>query len=126
MFQFVGLHLPRRTPGARPSTPTRVLATQLISLAGLVGRPVINQSGSEIGTLRDVVVRWDDSLYPAVTGLVVRVGRRASFLPASRLARIDRDGVALRSAKLDLRDFERREGEITLGRDVLDHQLIDV
>ncbi|MGZ4723887.1 MAG: magnesium transporter MgtE N-terminal domain-containing protein [Ilumatobacteraceae bacterium] len=126
MFQFVGLHLPRRTPGARLSTPTRVLATQLISLAGLVGRPVINQSGSEIGTLRDVVVRWDDSLYPAVTGLVVRVGRRASFLPVSRLATIDRDGVALRSAKLDLRDFERREGEITLGRDVLDHQLIDV
>ncbi len=95
-------------------------------MAGLVGRPVLNQSGSEIGTVRDVVVRWDDSLYPAVTGLVVRVGRRASFLPASSVARIGRDGVELRSAQLDLRDFQRRAGEITLGRDVLDHQLIDV
>lgn len=126
MFQFFGFHLPRHGPGARESTPTRVLTTQLISVAGLVGRPVLNQSGSEIGSVRDVVVRWDDSLYPAVTGLVVRVGRRASFLHASSVARIDRDGVALRSAQLDLRDFERRAGEITLGRDVLDHQLIDV
>ena len=43
-----------------------------------------------------------------------------------RVAGVDRGGVSLRSAQLDLRDFERRSGEITLGRDVLDHQLIDV
>ena len=126
MFQFFGFHLPRHVSGARASTPTRVLAGQLISVAGLIGRPVLNQSGSEIGRVRDVVVRWDESLYPAVAGLVVRVGRRASFLHASSIAGVDRDGVSLRSAQLDLRDFERRAGEITLGRDVLDHQLIDV
>ena len=83
MFQFFGFHLPRHVSGVRASTPTRVLAGQLISVAGLVGRPVLNQSGSEIGRVGDVVVRWDESLYPAVTGLVVRVGRRASFLHAS-------------------------------------------
>ena len=126
MFQFFGFRLPRHNSGGRASTPTRVLAGQLISMAGLVGRPVLNQSGSEIGSVRDVVVRWDESLYPAVTGLVVKVGRRASFLHASSIASVDRGGVSLRSAQLDLRDFERRSGEITLGRDVLDHQLIDV
>ncbi len=128
MFHFFDIHLPRRglRAGERLSTPTRMLATQLVSMAGLVGRPVRNQSGLEIGRVRDVVVRWDDSLYPPVTGLVVRVGRRASFLPASSIDSVDREGVALHSAQLDLRDFQRRAGEITLGRDVLDHQLIDV
>ncbi len=90
MFQFFGFRLPRHNSAGRASTPTRVLAGQLISTAGLVGRPVLNQSGSEIGRVRDVVVRWDESLYPAVTGLVVKVGRRASFLHASSIASVDR------------------------------------
>jgi CBS domain-containing protein/sporulation protein YlmC with PRC-barrel domain len=104
----------------------RVTNAHLVSVAGLVGRTVRNQTGSEIGRVRDVVVRWDDSLYPAVTGLVVRVGRRSAFIHASIVERLDEQGVSLRSAQLDLRDFVRRDGEITLGRDVLDHQLIDI
>jgi CBS domain-containing protein len=104
----------------------RVTNAQLVSVAGLAGRAVVNQAGSEIGRVRDVVVRWDDSLYPAVTGLVVRVGRRSAFIHASSIERLDQQGVSLLSAQLDLRDYARREGEITLGRDVLDHQLIDI
>ena len=34
--------------------------------------------------------------------------------------------VTLRSARLDLRDFERRPGEVVLNDDVIDHQLVDV
>jgi CBS domain-containing protein len=92
-----------------------------------MGRPVRNQSGQEIGTLVDVVARWSDGqTYPPVTGLVVRVGRRLAFVDASAIDRIEHAAVTLRTARLDLRDFARREGEVTLGRDVLDHQLVDV
>ena len=42
----------------------------------------------------------------------------------SRRSRTDR--VTLRSVRLDLRDFERREGEVVLNGDVVDHQLVDV
>jgi CBS domain-containing protein len=31
----------------------------------------------------------------------------------------------LRTARLDLREFHRREGEVLLARDILDHQLVD-
>ena len=64
--------------------------------------------------------------YPPVTGLVVRVGRRPAFVDATAVERLEHAQVVLRSARLDLRDFSRRPGEVMLGRDVLDHQLVDV
>jgi CBS domain-containing protein len=38
---------------------------------------------------------------------------------------VERRSVTLRTARMDLRDFHRREGEVLLARDVLDHQLVD-
>lgn len=120
---------PRRRPTrerARPASTLRFVTGHLISAAGLVGSVVRNQTGDEIGRIKDIVVRWDDAAYPQVTGLVVRVGRRITFLQATNIAEMTHSGVRLRSARLDMRDFVRREGEIQLIDDLLDHQLIDV
>jgi CBS domain-containing protein len=65
-------------------------------------------------------------MYPPVSGLVIRVGRRLAFVPASAIDRIGHAEVILRSARLDLRDVVRRSGEVLLAKDVLDHQLVDV
>jgi len=105
----------------------RTIREALISLAGLLDRPVRNQAGAEVGKLVDVVARWaTDDAYPPVTGLVVRIGGRRAFLAADQIAQVDPREVRLRSARFDLRDFERRPGEVLLARDVLDHQLVDV
>ena len=126
------LHAPRPTAAGRRRRTARLLATAevraaIVSIAGLAGRPVRNQAGDEIGRLVDVVARWSDGqTYPPVTGLVVRVGRRLAFVDASAIERIEHRQVTLRSARLDLRDFTRRPGEVMLRRDVLDHQLVDV
>ena len=126
------LHVPHRRPGGRRHRTERLLATAavreaIVSFAGLIGRPVRNQAGDEIGSLVDVVARWSDGqTYPPVTGLVVRVGRRLAFVDASAIDRLAHAEVVLRSARLDLRDFSRRPGEVMLGKDVLDHQLVDV
>lgn len=98
----------------------------LISLAGLIGRPVRNQAGAEVGRMADVVARWDGGPYPPATGLVVKIGRRPAFLQISQVQQITATEVLLASARLDLRDFERRPGEVVLGGDVLDRQLVDV
>ena len=47
------------------------------------GCPVVNQSGDEVGRLVDLVARVHTDDYPAVTGMVVRVGRRHAYLDAS-------------------------------------------
>ena len=123
---------PERVPHQRRRRTRRILASEgvfdsIVSLAGLLGRPVRNQTGQEIGRLEDVVARWaDGQMYPPVSGLIIRVGRRIAFVPASAIDRIGHAEVLLRSARLDLRDVQRRPGEVLLAKDVLDHQLVDV
>ncbi len=105
---------------------SRQVRQNIISLVGLDGAPVLNQSGEEVGRLVDLVARvhgGDD--YPAVTGMVVRVGRRHAYLDAAAIDHADRRSITLRTARLDLREFARREGEVLLARDILDHQLVD-
>ncbi|WP_345349765.1 magnesium transporter MgtE N-terminal domain-containing protein [Actinoallomurus liliacearum] len=108
-------------------TRTRSVRQALISLAGLVGRPVVNQAGQQIGRLVDLVARWNGrETYPVVTGLVVQVGRRRSWVPYEVVERVEPQAVTLRSARLDLREFEERPGEVALATHVLDHQLVDI
>ncbi|MGA2930465.1 MAG: CBS domain-containing protein [Acidimicrobiales bacterium] len=121
-----------RPPQRRRRRTRRILASEgvfdsIVSLAGVLGRPVRNQTGQEIGRLDDVVARWaDGQMYPPVSGLVIRVGRRLAFVPASAIDRIGHAEVLLRSSRLDLRDVVRRPAEVLLAKDVLDHQLVDV
>jgi CBS domain-containing protein len=105
---------------------SRAVRNALISVAGLIGRTVRIAGGADVGRLVDCVVRWDGQDYPPLTGLVVRVGRRLAFVPVGQVVSIERTSVTLGSARFDLRDFERREGEVLLAGDVLDHQLVDV
>jgi CBS domain-containing protein len=108
-------------------TTLRHVRSELVSLAGLIGKPVLNQAGQQIGHVADVVARWDSNQpYPPVTGLIVRVGRRRAWLPIDAVEEVSRERVRLRTARLDLRDVARRPGEVELARDVIDHQLVDI
>jgi CBS domain-containing protein/uncharacterized protein YrrD len=107
-------------------TTLRHVRSELVSLAGLIGRPVLNQSGQQIGHVADVVARWDSNqAYPPVTGLIAAVGRRRAWLPVDAVEEFGRDQIRLHTARLDLRDVARRPGEVELARDVIDHQLVD-
>jgi len=90
-------------------TTSRQVRHNIISLVGLDGAPVLNQSGEEVGRLVDLVASMDGGEdYPAVTGMVVRVGRRRAYLDASVIDHVDRRSVTLRTARMDLREFQRR------------------
>jgi CBS domain-containing protein/sporulation protein YlmC with PRC-barrel domain len=99
----------------------------LISVAGLIGRPVTHHNGQEVASLADLVFRWDTGQnYPPLSGLIVRVGRRLAWIPASKLSTITQTNLTLNTAVLDLQDFAARPGEVRLTKDVLDHQLVDM
>ncbi|MFD9123614.1 magnesium transporter MgtE N-terminal domain-containing protein [Kitasatospora sp. NPDC059571] len=117
----------RRAVADRRTTASRTVRGSLVSLAGLIGGPVANQAGEEVGRVVDVVARlYGPDPYPPVTGLIIRIGRRRAFLAADRIGRLEAGRVRLRTARVDLREFSRRPGEVLLARDVMDHQLVDV
>jgi CBS domain-containing protein len=94
-------------------------------LSQLLGRPVRGQTNVPLGKLDDFVIRIDEEPYPSVTGLVVRAGRQRFFVPATHVT--DLNGVVqLNSSLVDLKPFQRRDNEVLLGHDVLDHQIIDI
>ncbi|MGA9285828.1 MAG: CBS domain-containing protein [Solirubrobacteraceae bacterium] len=100
-------------------------APPILHLSALVGGPLRDSDGERLGRVEDVIVRLGGVGYPPITGFLVKVAGRTSYLGADRVSAIE-DGVILRKAKLDLRHFERREEEVLLKRDVLDRQLINV
>jgi CBS domain-containing protein len=100
-------------------------APPILHLSALVGSPLRDSDGERLGRVEDVIVRLGGVGYPPITGFLVKVAGRTSYLGADRVSAID-NGVVLRKAKLDLRHFERRKEEVLLKRDVLDRQLINV
>jgi len=106
---------------APEASPERTL-----HLSDLVGRPLADAKGESIGRLSDVIVRLRGAEHPLVTGLVGAVGSREVFVPLEQVSGFDGEVIKLTSARLDLRKFERRHGEVLLRTDVLGHRLIDV
>ena len=115
------------TPPPRAAGPSALADNKVtLRLSQLLKRPISDRSGESIGRLEDVIVRLRGADYPLVTGLVAAVGGRQIFVPLDQVSTFDGDPLRLSSARLDLRHFERREGEVLLRADVLGHRLIDV
>src|SRR5579859_886633 len=112
------------TPAAGPGAPADHQPHPRLSR--LLKRPVTDRGGESLGRLADVIVRLRGTDYPLVTGLVAAVGGRDVFVPVDQVSSFDSDPLRLTSARLSLRHFERRDGEVLLRADVLGHRLIDV
>jgi CBS domain-containing protein len=97
-----------------------------VRLSELLRQPVTDKHGGSIGRLSDVIVRLRGADFPIVTGLVATIGSRSLFVPIDQVGVLGAAELRLASARLDLRQFERRDGEVLLRADVLGHRLIDV
>jgi CBS domain-containing protein len=104
------------------------MPTEFIHLSGIINRPLVDaKTGDRLGRVRDLIVRLGDSPHPPVTGLVVRIGRRDLFVPARKIGDIEPGRrVTFDGDKVDLRRFERREGEVLLARDLKARHLINL
>ena len=103
------------------------MATELIHLSGILKRPLVDaKTGDRLGRVQDVIVRIGDSPHPPVTGLVVKIGGRELFVPVRKISAIEPGRVTFNGAKVDLRRFERRPGELLLAHDLMARHLINL
>jgi hypothetical protein len=101
------------------------MATSVL-LSNLLARPLVDTRGDQVGTLVDVIVRIVGDGYPPVTGFAATVAGREVFLPPDQISSLVGERFELLSPAIDVRRFERREGEVLLKADVLKHRMIDV
>jgi hypothetical protein len=112
------------TPPAAPAPQAGGVRT--LHLSELLRRPLTDRGGESLGRLADVIVRLRGPELPLVIGGVASLGGREVFVPLEQVSSFDGEVLRLSSARLDLRRFERRPGEVLLRADVLGHRLIDV
>ena len=109
-----------------PGTPAKTRPGRTIHLSELLKRPITDSRGESLGRVEDVVVQLPGSPLPVVKGLVAKVGGREVFIPVEQTGVFDGAELKLTSPRVNLRRFERRDGEVLLRTDVLGHRLIDV
>ncbi|WP_183095549.1 PRC-barrel domain-containing protein, partial [Nocardioides stalactiti] len=100
------------------STPSRVYA------ARLVGLPIFDPQGDQVGKVRDLVVTMRaEGAQPRVLGMVAEVfGRRRVFLPMTRVTTID-SGQVYTTGLLNMRRFEQRSTETLVMGEMLDRSV---
>lgn len=98
----------------------------MLFLSSLLGKPILDKQDETIASIKDIIVRLGGEPHPPVIGLVARAGRRDFFIPIANISRLDARGAKLSSYSVNLQPFARRDGEILLGKDVLDKQLVDL
>jgi hypothetical protein len=101
------------------------VATDLIHLSGVINRPLVDRNGDRLGRVRDLIVRIRDSPHPPIVGAVVTIGGRDLFVPVRKISAIEPGQVRFDGDRVDLRRFERREGELLLAQDLKARHLIN-
>ncbi|MDP9097003.1 MAG: CBS domain-containing protein [Pseudomonadota bacterium] len=97
-----------------------------LSLSSLLKHGVVDGEGRTLGKLLDVITTIRDGEYPLLEGFVVGIAGTGYYIPMADVVEIDPKKVRLRTAKIDLRPFMQRDGELLLRKNVLGHRLIDV
>ncbi len=100
------------------TSPSRVF------VARLVGLPIFDPLGDQVGKVRDVVVTLrSDGRPPRVLGLVVEVfGRKRVFVPMTRVTSVD-SGQVHTTGLVNMRRFEQRATETLVVGEMLDRHV---
>jgi magnesium transporter len=108
------------------------------ALTEFLDKPVRDPNGEAVAALHDLVVRLPQiempanamDTYPPVIGLVARVkgprGSRDIFIPWEEIKSLTTEGAELATQQVNMRRFQRRDGEMVLREGLFDRQVVDL
>ncbi len=98
----------------------------MIYLSQMLGKPVVDATGTEIGTISDVAIATGE-IFPRVTSLAFQGPDKTPFMLSWRkyVDDFDAEQVQLNVAGPDLRFSYLQPDEVLLHRDLLNQQIVD-
>lgn len=95
-------------------------------LSQMLGKPVLDATGAEIGTINDVAIATGE-IFPRVTSLAFQGPDKTPFMLSWRkyVGSFDGDHVELNAARPELRFSYLQPDEVLLHRDLLNKQIVD-
>lgn len=92
----------------------------------MLGKPVADQSESQVGALDDLIVTPGEQ-FPPVTAIVISVRGEEEqvIVPWEQVSLSDR-GVKLSGSRDTIRTYQIKESDLWIKRDLLDKQIVDV
>ena len=95
-----------------------------LALTELIGAPVIDNTGTRAGKVREVALTPEENS-SLVSGFVVKTRHGNRLIPAKAISLID-DGLRVATSASEWSPYSGPEGLLLLERDLLDQQIIDV
>ena len=98
----------------------------MIYLTRMLGKPVIDAAGDEIGTINDIAIATGE-VFPRVTSLAFRGPDKTPFMLSWRkyVEEFDGDAIRLNAPRPELRFSYQQPDEVLLARDLLSRQIVD-
>src|SRR5450759_5066279 len=98
----------------------------MIYLTRMLGKPVIDAAGDEIGTINDIAIATGE-VFPRVTSLAFRGPDKTPFMLSWRkyVEEFDGDSIKLNAPRPELRFSYQQPDEVLLARDLLSRQIVD-
>jgi magnesium transporter len=98
----------------------------MIYLTRMLGKPVIDAAGDEIGTINDIAIATGE-VFPRVTSLAFRGPDKTPFMLSWRkyVEEFDGDCIKLNAPRPELRFSYQQPDEVLLARDLLSRQIVD-
>ena len=88
-------------------------------------KPVLDQTGEEIGRLKDVIVGLGEP-FPAVTSVVISAGKDTYLVPWDMINLFNRRVISVNARRNTLKPAEAASSDILICRDLLDKQIVDI
>jgi magnesium transporter len=93
-------------------------------LSQLLGRPVLDALGTQVGVLQDVLASGLDRQFPYVRALAIRQDGKALIVGANQLGDLE-PKATLKSESARIRPYAPRGDELWLSDRIMDHQIVD-
>ncbi|MDO8915757.1 MAG: magnesium transporter [Coriobacteriia bacterium] len=98
----------------------------MIYLTRMLGKPVVDAAGDEIGIISDIAIATGE-VFPRVTALAFKGPDKTPLMLSWRkyVAEFDNERIVLNAARPDLRFSYLQPDEVLLHRDLLNKQIVD-